>query len=267
MIIRGVALIAAYTDRFRQRGLMASLSTALLVWLGTVTLIPLEAAAQEVENVRGLIQPKNQTTISSEISARIIEIPFRAGDAFAREDVLVRFDCGMYRAQLDGAAADRDARATEFSNAQELLSYNATSPVQVEILGSEAKRAAARFEMERLRVEACTIRAPYRGSVITLLANEHESVGAGAKLLSILSNDALEIDLIVPSDWLSWLRTGDRFRFSVDETNQVYEAQVARIGAMVDPVSQTVQVIGVFEQADGSVRAGMSGNASFDDSQ
>lgn len=228
--------------------------------------LSLNATAQDIDNIRGLVTPRNQAIISSEISARIIELPFRAGDAFAKDDVLVKFDCAMYQAQRDAAAANRDARQTEFKNGEELLSYNATSPIQVEILKNEMKKAQAQFEMEQLRVEWCTIRAPYDGRVINLQANEHESVNSGAKLLSVLSNEQLEIELIVPSSWLSWLQKNARFSIRLDETGADYAATVARIGATVDPVSQTVQVIGLFDLNDkngSSVRAGMSGTATF----
>lgn len=220
-------------------------------------------AAESDESIRGLVTPRNQAVISSEISARVIELPYRSGQAFTKGDTLVQFDCSMYEAQRDAAAANRDARQTEFNNARELLSYNATSPIQVEVLKSEAKQAEAQFEIERLRVEACRIKAPYDGRVIALQTNEFESVNAGTQLLSVLSDEELEIELIAPSKWLSWLRKDAKFVLHIDETNTGYAASVSRIGAAVDPVSQTVQVIGVFDGDVDSVRAGMSGSASF----
>lgn len=222
------------------------------------------SAAEGNEIIRGLVTPRNQAVISSEISARVVELPFRSGNAFGKGDTLVQFDCAMYEAQRDAAAANRDARKTEYENAQELLSYKATSPIQVEILNSEAKQAQAQFEIERIRVEGCRIKAPYDGRVMVLHTNEFESVSAGTNLLSILSDETLEIELIAPSKWLSWLSQETEFLIQIDETNTEYTARVSRIGAAVDPVSQTVQVIGTFDDEAASVRAGMSGSAIFE---
>ena len=241
------------------RAKFAAMALSALIGPGSVSLY----ASESDESIRGLVTPRNQAIISSEISARVIKLPFRSGEAFNKGDTLVQFDCAMYEAQRDAAAANWDARETEHRNARELLSYNATSPIQVEILESEAKQAKAQFEIERLRVEGCLIKAPYDGRVMALQTNEFESVNAGTKLLSVLSDAELEIELIAPSRWLSWLRKDTWFVIRIDETNTEYSAKVTRIGAAVDPVSQTIQVIGVFDGKAAFVRAGMSGSASF----
>lgn len=233
--------------------------------IGTVifAVIFSQVTAQENGDIRGLVQPRDQALISSEISARVIDLPFRAGDAFNKGDLILEFDCAMYQAQLEAASANLEAKKSEYANAQELLSYKATSPIQVEILKSETRQAEAQFEIERLRVEGCQIKAPYSGRVIELLVNEHESVNSGTKLIAILSDEQLEIELIVPSSWPNWLNKGDAFSIRIDETGKRYEAQILRIGAAVDPVSQTILVVGTFRESLIDVRAGMSGTAQF----
>lgn len=226
--------------------------------------IGLAAAGQEKETIRGLIKPQNQAVISSEVTAKVIRIPFRSGEAFAKGDTLVEFDCALYRAQLDAALADRDAKTKEYQNAEQLLSYKGTSPIEVEIARSEMKQAEARAEIESIKVKACAIKAPYSGRVVEVQTNEHESVNMGAELLSVLSDEQLEIELIVPSTWLGWLKKGDAFEFHIDETNTTYPARVSRIGAMVDPISQTLQVVGSFNESHEDVLSGMSGSAAFE---
>jgi len=224
-----------------------------------------DSTGEETETIRGLIKPEAQAIISSEIAARITDLPFKAGEAFQQHDTLIEFDCSLYRAQLAAAAASRDAQTVQYENAKELLSYKATSPIEVEILNSEMKQAQAQHDIENLKVKWCTVKAPYDGRVIDVLVNEHESVSTGAQLLAILSIEQLEIELIVPSSWLGWLRKGNEFSFHIDETMNTYTARVDRIGAMVDPISQTIQVVGVFDDPGEDVLPGMSGSASFAD--
>lgn len=218
-------------------------------------------------SIRGLVKPQKQALISSEIAARVTAVPFSSGEAFAKDDVLIDLDCAVYRAQLDAATADRDARTSQYENARELLTYRATSPLEVALRKSEMQQARARYEMESQRVRGCQIIAPYAGRIINVEVNEHESVNPGSGLLSILSNENLEIELIVPSSWLSWLEVGQTFDFRIDETGTTHAATIRRIGAMVDPVSQTIQIVGVFEDVDDSVLSGMSGSAVFDKSR
>ena len=51
----------------------------------------------------------------------------------------------------------------------------------------------------------------------------------------------------------------------IDETQEVYLAEVVEIGARVDPVSQTIRVFGQFKEQPKQVLAGMSGSARFTD--
>jgi hypothetical protein len=45
----------------------------------------------------------------------------------------------------------------------------------------------------------------------------------------------------------------------VDETGKTYGAQVSRLGARVDPVSQSIKVTAVIEGRPAELMAGMSG--------
>lgn len=215
------------------------------------------------ESIRGLIKAQDQAVLSSEVAATVARLPFRSGDNFAKGDVLVEFDCGLYAAQLKAAEASQQLRQSELANAEQLLAYKAISPLEVEVARNELQQADARYEIESLRVAGCQIQAPYQGRVIDVLTNEHQTVSRGTELMSILSDAQLEIELIVPSDWLGWLEIGHRFEFSIDETGKTHDASIARIGAMVDPVSQTIVVIAVFDGSRAGVLPGMSGNALF----
>ena len=80
-----------------------------------------ELMADDIEeNVRGLIKPVEEATLASQISARIISLPFRAGDRFKMNDVLVRFDCAYYQAELRAAESgvcEPDSRARQLGTA------------------------------------------------------------------------------------------------------------------------------------------------------
>ena len=86
---------------------------------------------------------------------------------------------------------------------------------------------------------------------------------ANAPLIKIVDDSRLEIDLIVPSKWMGWMTVGAKFEFKVDETGQTLEGEVIRTGAIVDPVSQTVDATGVLTVRPENVLPGMSGSARF----
>ena len=112
-------------------------------------------------------------------------------------------------------------------------------------------------------ISKCKVAAPFSGRIAEQKVREQQYVQPGQALLDILDDSALELEFIVPSRWLQWVRPGYSLRIRIDETGRSYPARVQRLGARVDPVSQSVKVVAVIEGKFPELLAGMSGRASF----
>lgn len=214
---------------------------------------------------RGVVRPVNEATISTDLQARVALVGFREGAAFNAGDMLVEFDCRRHRAEL--AAADAQKREMELAldNNLVLNEHRAIGKHDVEISRARVEKAAGEADALRARVDDCRIVAPFSGRVAELAIHVHEVPPAGKPFLKIIDDTALEIEIIMPSDALRWLRRDQPLSFVIDELKHAFPARITRIGAAVDPISQTVKVIARFESgADISgVLAGMSGGAEF----
>lgn len=218
---------------------------------------------QAGHEIRGVVTASAEALISSQIEGRVIELPFRLGEAFEEGDTLVAFDCAGFEAELAAAKAEsRSARRTH-QNHKELAALSAIGALEVEISQAEAEKAQARVDVAEVQTRRCTIRAPYAGRVIASNVNVYESVRSNQELLRILDDGQLEVELIVPSRWVRWLESGTEFRFHVDETDEEIPAHVVRIAAAADPVSQTIRIEAEFPGDTGRMLAGMSGTALF----
>ena len=212
---------------------------------------------------RGVLVPAQEAVISSELSARIVELPFRDGESFAAGDVLVAFDCALFEARRDQAAALLRAARAALANAEQLERMNSIGELEVSLARTDMERAAAVFAEAEVTVGRCKVLAPYDGRLVEALVNAHEVATPGARLLTIISAGPLEATLLIPSDWLVWLAPGQPFAFEVDETKALLEGEVASIGARVDPASQTVPLRVVLSDAVPGLIPGMSGTARF----
>jgi membrane fusion protein, multidrug efflux system len=112
-------------------------------------------------------------------------------------------------------------------------------------------------------VGKCAIAAPFDGVTVEQKARAYQYATPGQALLDVLDNTVLEIELIVPSRWLAWLKPGFEFQMVVDETGTSYPVRVARLGGRVDPVSQSIKVIGEIATQAPELMAGMSGRANI----
>lgn len=222
------------------------------------------AVADEIAiPVRGVIRALDQAALSTDLQARVTTIGFREGEAFKKGDLLIAFDCERYRAEAQSSdAVAREMRLTLESN-QQLEKFRAVGKHDVEISRARVDKAEAEARSLKSRLQYCDVFAPYDGRVSELTINQYEQPQQNKPFLVIVGLSRLEIEVIVPSHWLSWLKPGTQMTFQVDETKHDYTARVARIGAAVDAVSQMVKVIATFDDAVADVLPGMSGAAQF----
>ena len=220
-------------------------------------------AAQPADTVRGVLQPLREASLSVDFSQPISKLPLKEGEAFRKGQVLVSFDCSRFAAELKAERAAWQARRLELASKRRLLQHQATGRFAVSIARAKAQEAAARVAVVRSRLAKCTLRAPWDGVVVERFVKPHETPKPGAPLLAIVATGGVEVEMIAPAKWLTWVRPGIPFTFRVDETGQTLQGTLTRIGAVVDKVSQTVRLHGLVRDLPTGVRPGMGGTATF----
>ncbi len=213
--------------------------------------------------VRGIVKAKAQATVSSELIAHVKRVPFKAGETFSAGETIVAFDCRRYEADLEAARADVEAARLTVAMNKKLRAHRAVGAHDLAVSVAKLNQAAARAAALRVRTDQCVVSAPFDGSVVEKLINEFEMPQSNAPLLKIVSEGALELGLVVPSHWLTWLKPGVTFRFEVEETGTGHDARILRVGAVVDPISRTANAEAELLGRVPSVRPGMSGQATF----
>jgi RND family efflux transporter MFP subunit len=212
---------------------------------------------------RGIVRAVNEAFISSDLGFEIVDLPVREGDAFATGDRLMAFDCEGLKAEAKAAEAKHDAEALTYENNKKLAELKAVGRFEVGLSKAREKETAAQVEAYRIRISHCEIVAPFPGRVSQLRVHAHEVPERTQPLMHIIDTSGLEIDIILPSGWLRWLKPGTGFSMKVEETGRTLNAEILRVGAAVDPVSQTVKVVGRFSGNTSGVLPGMSGSVIF----
>jgi len=212
---------------------------------------------------RALIQAVFEVVLSSEISGRIDRLPLREGERFAKGDTLLAFDCRTHDASLKVAKATLEIAALTRDNAQERSKLGSIGALQVGVAKAEVDKAQGEADAAAFNVDRCHIRAPFDGLVVAWMVHPHETVAVGAPLMHILDDRDLEIKIVVPSLWLSWLDVGVPFDIHVDETGETLKGRITRLGALVDAVGQSIPAYGVLDKMDANLIAGMSGTVRF----
>jgi RND family efflux transporter MFP subunit len=198
------------------------------------------------------------------MSGRIDHMTTKVGEHFQKDDVLITFDCTIQRAQEARARAVLLKATKTYAIDQRLVALKSMGQLELDIADAEVQSAAADVAAAKVLTSRCSIAAPFSGVTVEQKAREFQYTTQGQALLDILDDRDLDVELIAPSLWLTWLKLGYVFTVHIDETNKTYPVQITRLGGRVDPVSQSIKVIGKITVDAPELMAGMSGRANLE---
>jgi len=217
----------------------------------------------ELREIRAQLAPQRYTTLAAEIGAKINTLPVQEGGRFKAGDALVGFDCSLQNAQLDKVRATLFTAERVHGGNVRLAELNAVGKIELDQSEGEVQKNKADLAATQAMLAKCTVTAPFAGRVAEQKVREQQYVQPGQAMLDIIDDSVLEIEFLVSSKWLSWIRPGTGFRISIDETRKDYPARVQRIGARVDPVSQSVKLVATITGSYPELIAGMSGHVNL----
>ena len=244
------------------RLLGSALAASVLAWGGALyaqNAPPAAKPALERQEIRAQLLPRHYTTIAAEIGARINRLPVSEGSAFRVGQLLVSFDCTLQQAQLRKVQTELDSADLTLKSNQRLAELNSVGQLELDLSRSAVSKARAEIGAHQAVLSKCNVSAPFAGRLAEQKVREQQYVQPGQALIDIIDDSVLELEFLVPSRWLSWLKVGGKFYVQIDETGQRYPAKFIRIGARVDPVSQSVKVAAAIDGKFPELIAGMSG--------
>ena len=215
------------------------------------------------DQIRVLLKPKRTTVLSSEIGGQIRKLPYDIGAAFGKGDVLVRIGCNGILSEIAISKARLNSAVVDFDSNQSLLNQGGGSKFDVDIARARVAEEKANLKKYQVQAQDCTIHAPYAGKVVTRFVNRYEHVSGGGSIVEIIDDSRLEMELYIPSNWVTRISKKTIFAVHVDEVGKRYEAKVIKINPRVDAGSKTLEIIAELTGRHKELRAGMSGNAVF----
>lgn len=215
--------------------------------------------AMERQDIRAQLMPRRYTTIAAEIGAKVSAIPKPEGSTFKAGQILVSFDCSIQQAQVEKAQAELEGAEQTLRANLRLQELNSVGQLELDLSKSATNKAKAELGANMAVLAKCHVVAPFAGRVAEQKVREQQFVQPGQALLDILDDSVLELEFLVPSVWLRWVKAGQTFEVQIDETRKTYPARFIRIGARVDPVSQSVKVAAAIHGKFPELMAGMSG--------
>lgn len=215
-------------------------------------------------NAPGSIEPKTKVSISAQVSARILALPFREGDSVKKGDVIVRLDsrdlaaalesaqAGLKgeQARLEGAKATLAQLESEVRRSRDLFKSNDVAQADLDRAEMEYLRAATSVRASEQSIEIaraniaraerdldnCTITSPQDGTITKLNNEVGELVlgtfnNQGAVIMEIADLSVMILKARVDEVNISPVTAGQNARIFINAIpGKTYEGRVERVG-------------------------------------
>lgn len=229
-------------------------------------LMPVSGFTLNSDELRAQLRARTQTILSAPVSARLVDFRVEEGQSIKAGQCIAVFDCSEQSAALRSVKARRDAAAANLKSQRRLFDLSSGSVLEISF--AQAEMAVAEAEISRIEalLAKCTVTAPFSGKITSRTAYPHQYLAEGQPMLELTDVNSLEVEMILPAQWLTWLKKDLVFNFTTDATGCKEPGRVRYVVERVDPVSQTIRVIGILEKkGGGQLLPGMSGIVSFPD--
>ena len=183
--------------------------------------MPVEVAVARTDTVRdeiaatGQIEAVQSIDLRPEVDGRIVEILIREGQEVEQQTPLFKVDDAQLRAQVAQLEAQRDLAQQALARAKDLAQQNASSAADLEKAEAEARSAQAQYDLQRIRLERTTVRAPFAGVVGQRYVSLGDYVTSSSKLVSLHTVNPQRAAFQVPERFARDLKAGQDVSFRV----------------------------------------------------
>src|SRR5438094_7644564 len=183
--------------------------------------MPVEVAVARSDTVRdeiaatGQIEAVQSLDLRPEVDGRTVAFRVREGREVEQGTPLFKVDDAQLKAQVAQLEAQRDLAQQALARAKELAHQNASSAADLEKAEAEARSAQAQYDLQRIRLDRTTVRAPFAGVVGQRYVSLGDYVTNSTKLASLHTVNPQRATFQVPERFAHELRPGQRVSFRV----------------------------------------------------
>jgi membrane fusion protein (multidrug efflux system) len=211
----------------------------------------------------GTLLANKEVMLVPETSGKIVSINFTEGSNVAKGDLLVKINDADLQAQLKRLKLqEKLASETEARNKQ-LLGAGGISQEEYDNVLMQYNSTKAEIELLEAQIAKTEIHAPFNGKIGLLNVYEGSYVNQTTAIASIQQVTPLKIDFNVPEKYVSQIKNGQSFSFSIAGDTSLYTASVTAVEPRVDVNTRTLLVRAMTPNTKGTIFPGVYANIEF----
>jgi len=224
-----------------------------------VTAVPVVATrfVDRIEAV-GTARAKEQVTLSSPVTERIVRINFEDGGYVRSGQVIAELARGQESAQLAEASVRAREAGQQLRRLEELkargFATNASVDAQLALAGSARAQAAEANASIGDRI----IRAPFSGWASLRTISAGAVVSAGTPIATISDLSEIKLDFPIPETLLGAVSTGQTIEARAAALpDRRFRGRIATIDPVIDPATRSVMMRAILPNPNNVLKPGM----------
>ena len=233
-----------------------------LVAAGTSTKVIVAQAEEQTFQDRiealGTLRANESVVLMSTVTERVKAIHFDDSQRINKDTLLLEMDIEEELAALEEQNAILSEADKQVKRYAPLIAKGAVSKTNLDNAKLEVSTANARIYAIKSQIQERRIVAPFDG----VIGLRNISVGAmldsGTTIATIHDDSVMKLDFSLPSLYLSRLKRGINIDATTDAyPNESFHGEIAHIDNHVDPVTRTITVRALIENADHRLKPGL----------
>jgi membrane fusion protein (multidrug efflux system) len=184
--------------------------------------------------INGRLIPDEEVNLSFETSGKIVKIYFDEGSSVAKGQLLAKVNDDPLQAQLKKLEAQVQLAEDRVSRQSALLEKDAVSKEALEQVKTELATLNADIELVKANIRQTELRAPFDGIIGLRQVSEGSYASPSTVIAKLTKLSPLKIEFSVNERYASDVNKGVRLNFTVDGSNETYNASVYATEAQVD---------------------------------
>ena len=206
----------------------------------------------------GTLRANESVELMSTVTERVKAVHFDDAQRIKKGTLLLEMEIEEELAALEeqnAILAEAKKRVKRFTP---LIAKGAVSETNLDNAKLEVATANARINAIKSHIDERRIVAPFDGLIGLRNISVGAMLGSGTTIATIHDDSVMKLDFSLPSLFLSSLKPGIKIKAKTDAfPKKVFYGEVSHLDNQVDPVTRTISVRALIDNADHSLKTGL----------
>jgi membrane fusion protein (multidrug efflux system) len=198
-------------------------------------------------SISGSLLAYEEVDLKSEVAGRVVKMYLPEGQFVKKGTLLVKLYDDDLQADLQKLKIQLAIQEQIYKRQSGLLQVNGISKNDYELTGLQLNSIKADIEVEKVQIRKTEVLAPFDGVIGLRNISPGAEVTPATILATIRSENKLKLDFSIPEKYSSELKPGMQVRFTMNNTDKLYDATVMATEQGIDEFTRNLKVRAVVD--------------------